>query len=206
MTTETPSDFFELRHASTDRATIVVAPERRMLAIDGVGSPEAIDYRLASETLHAAASHLRTRLLRTLRLETRIGLVECAWWTHPEPPPDQVAAAFADRATWHWQQMIEVPDQATDEDVAGAIDETRRGAARAAPLVRLIRFSEGRSAQILHTGGPDTEPAAVERLYDAVRKEGLRPHGHLHELHLAEPGRVPEGRARTILRLPIEGG
>lgn len=200
---DTPSDLFERRHAATDRATIVVVPERRMLAIDGVGSPTASGYRLATDTLRTAAEILHTTLLRARRLDTGIGLVECAWWIHPEPAPDAMAAAFADRSAWHWQLMIEVPDKATDEETLAAIDETRRRAGRAAPLVREIRFAEGRSAQILHAGGPATEPAAVAKLYAAIRDAELRPHGHLHELHLAQPGRVPERRARTILRLPV---
>ena len=45
----------------------------------------------------------------------------------------------------------------------------------------------------------------MAKLYDAIEAAGLRPHGHLHELHLVEPGRVPDSRVRTILRLPVEG-
>jgi len=203
MITEQPSELFERRHAATDHASIVVVPERRMLAIDGVGNPGVGAYRLATETLRTAAELLRLRLART-NGSARGAIIECAWWVHPEPGRDEMATAFADRSAWHWQQMIEVPDRATDDDASAAIDETRRRAGREAPLVRLIRVVEGRSAQILHTGGPSTEAAAVAKLYDAVEAEGLRPHGHLHELHLVEPGRVPENRARTILRLPVE--
>jgi hypothetical protein len=202
MMTEKPSELFERRHAATDRATIVVIPERRMLAIDGVGNPGVGAYRLATETLRTAAELLRLRLARTAG--ARAAIIECAWWVHPEPGREEMAAAFADRSAWHWQQMIEIPDRATDEDAEAAIDETRRRAGREAPLVRLIRVVEGRSAQILHAGGPSTEADAVAKLYDAVEAAGLRPHGHLHELHLVEPGRVPESRARTILRLPVE--
>jgi hypothetical protein len=70
--------------------------------------------------------------------------------------------------------------------------------------VRVIKFEEGRSAQILHLGGPADEHRSVVALYDAVAREGLHPHGHLHEIRLADYERVPDGRARAILRLPIE--
>jgi hypothetical protein len=204
MMTDKPSELFERRHASTDRATIVVIPERRMLAIDGIGNPGIGAYRLASDTLRAAAELLRQRLTRQPGGGSKATGIEGAWWVHPEPAPAEMASAFADRSAWHWQQMIEIPGHATDEDALAAIDETRRRAGRDLPLVRLIRVVEGRSAQILHTGGPATEPGAVARLYEAVEAAGLRAHGHLHELHLAEPGRVPDDRARTILRLPVE--
>jgi len=204
MTTEPASDPLELRHAATDRAMIVVVPERRMLAIDGLGDPRAADFVFASQTLRIAAELLRVRVAREYGLERRVGALECAWWTHPEPPSADLAVAFADRSTWHWQQMIEIPSEATDDDVAATIDETRARAGRPAPLLRLIRFAEGLSAQILHVGGPANAYRSVQALYDEVARAGLRPHGHLHEIRTADYEKVPTQRARSILRLPIE--
>lgn len=204
MTTERSSEPFELRHAATDRATIVVVPERRMLAIDGLGDPRAADFVFASETLRTAADLLRQRVVRQHGAKAGPPVLECAWWTHPEPPSTDIAEAFTDRRTWHWQQMVEVPREATDEDAAAAIDETRTLAGRPVPLLRVITFAEGRSAQILHVGGPSTQPRSVQALYDAVAAAGLRPHGHLHEIRTSDHERVPDGRARSILRLPIE--
>jgi hypothetical protein len=137
-------------------------------------------------------------------VDGRPGVLECAWWTHPEPPSQDLASSFADRSTWHWQQMIEIPSEATDDDATAAIDEARARAGRPVPLLRLIRFAEGRSAQILHVGGPSNEYRSVQALYDAVAAAGLRPHGHLHEIRTADYQRVPDERARSILRLPIE--
>lgn len=204
MSSQIPTDRFELRHAATDRATIVVVPERRMLAIDGLGDPRATDFVFASETLRSAGEILRARVAREYGIKSEPAVLECAWWTHPEPPSQDLVEAFADRRAWHWQQMLEIPPSATDDDAAAAIDEARSRAGRPAPLVRIIRFAEGRSAQILHVGGPETQPRSVQALYDAVARAGLRPHGHLHEIRTADHQRVPDGRARSILRLPIE--
>ena len=204
MTTEPMTDRFELRHAATDHAIIVVVPERRMLAIDGLGEPRAAGFVFAARTLRSAGELLRARVQHEYGVERRVGPLECAWWTHPEPPSQDIVQAFSDRSAWHWQQMIEVPSEATDEDAEAVIEETRSRAGRAAPLMRLIRFSEGRSAQILHVGGPESQPRSVQALFDAVARAGLRPHGHLHEIRIADHERVPEDRARSILRLPIE--
>jgi hypothetical protein len=198
------TDPFELRHAATDHATIVRVPERRLIAVDGVGSPVSSGFRLATFSLRAAAENLRSLLHTSRGLETRVGIVECAWWIHPEVEPEAMADAFVDRSTWHWQQMIEVPEKATDEEVDAAIDRTRLEAGRELPLIRPIRFAEGTAAQILHLGGAATEVEAVRRLYEVVAAAGHRPRGHLHELYLADPEQVPAGRARSILRLPIE--
>jgi hypothetical protein len=204
MPTEQPSDRLELRHAATDRPTIVVVPERRMFAIDGLGEPRASSFVIASETLRTADEQLRERVHRRTGRKVSHADLECAWWTHPEPPSQDLANSFADRSTWHWQQMIEIAPDATDEEAAAAIDETRARAARAVPLVRVIRFAEGRSAQILHVGGPATEHRSVRALFETVAAAGIRPHGHIHEIRLADYERVPGERARAILRLPIE--
>ncbi len=203
--TESPApDLLELRHASTDRATIVVVPERRLLAIDGVGSPTADDFRFASSILRDVGVALRSRLKVELGIETRVAPLESAWWIHPELPPDEMADAFVDRSKWHWQQMIEVPRLGADVDAEAAVDEVRARAGRGMPLVRLVRFREGRSAQILHVGGTVGEATSVRKLYDGIRQAGLVPRGHLHQIHLADPDRVPPARSRSILRLPVE--
>ena len=204
MANELPQDRFELRHAATDHPTFVVVPERRMFAVDGLGDPRVSAFVLASNALRATEERVRARVQRATGRRVTAADLECAWWTHPEPAPEDLASSFADRSTWHWQQMIEIPPEATEEDAQASIDETRSSFGRPLPPVRVIQFAEGRSAQILHLGGPADEHRSVVALYDAVAREGLHPHGHLHEIRLADYERVPDGRARAILRLPIE--
>jgi len=203
MATELP-DRFELRHAATDHPTFVVVPARRMFAVDGLGDPRVAAFVLASDALRATEERVRGHVQHATGRRIVAADLECAWWTHPEPPPEDLAASFADRSTWHWQQMIEIPPEATNEEAQASIDETRASFGRPLPPVRVIQFEEGRSAQILHLGGPADEHRSVVALYDAVAREGLHPHGHLHEIRLADYERVPDGRARAILRLPIE--
>ena len=204
MTTGPADDPLGLRHAATDRATIVTVPERRMLALDGVGAPTGPDHARAIETLHEVADRLRARVRRDRGLSTRVGSVECAWWTHPEPPPAEMPGRFVDRTTWHWQLLIEIPEPAADEDVERGLADARAAGVDHAAHVRAIRFGEGRSAQVLHVGGPATAASAVSLLYREVARAGAHPHGHLHEIHLADPRHVPAARQRVILRLPIE--
>jgi hypothetical protein len=197
------TDTLEILHAATDRATIVTVPERRMYALDGLGDPSGAGYSGAIETLHAVAEQLRAQLHLERHLDTRVAAIECAWWTHPEPAPADVPERFADRATWHWQQMIEIPHRATDDDVERALATARRDVVRDAGLVRIIRFDEGLSAQILHVGPPAAAPDSVRRLFEAVAAAGLSPRGHLHEIHVSDPRHAPPERSRSILRLPV---
>lgn len=199
------TDTLEVLHAATDRATIVTVPERRMFALDGLGDPAGAGYGEAIETLHAIADLLRAKLHVERHIETRVGPIECAWWTHPEPPRDEVPDRFADRATWHWQQMVEIPPQATDADAEAVLEQAREeGTIRDVNLVRIIRFDEGLSAQILHAGPRATEPDSVRNLYDAVYAAGLRPRGHLHEILVSDPRHAPIERRHSILRLPVK--
>lgn len=198
------TDTLELLHAATDRATIVTVPQRRMYALDGLGDPAGAGYGGAIETLHAIADLLRARLHVERHLETRVAPIECAWWTHPEPPTGEVPDRFADRAAWHWQQMIEIPRQATDEEAEAALEQARGSGVQDAQLVRIIRFEEGLSAQILHVGPRSDEPDSVRRLFEAVHAAGLRPRGHLHEILVSDPRHAPPERRHSILRLPVE--
>ncbi len=198
-----PSGFFDRRHAATDRAAIVVVPPRRLFAIDGVGTPSAAGFQIAAASLRAVAENLRRRL-RARGVDEPRAVIECAWWTHPELSFPELAEAFEDRSTWHWQQMIEIPARASDEEAASAIDEARRSAGRAAPLVHIVELTEGPAAQILHVGRAEEESAAVRKLWGLVQEAGLQPRGHLHELLLVEPRQARDGRGRSILRLPVE--
>lgn len=204
MSPEAHSALLDLRHAATDRAVIVDVPERKLVAIDGIGEPSGSDFRLAADTLRQVARVLALGLRRDRSVQRRPGILECAWWMHPEPAPDELPTAFEDRSTWHWQQMIEIPDEADDGAVAAAIDEIRRGGGRSRPLVRPIRLTEGRAAQILHVGGSADLASSLRKLIAAVAAAGLHPHGHIHELRIADEAEVPAGRARSILRIPVE--
>jgi hypothetical protein len=203
MSLPPPSSFLELRHASTDHAIFVVVPERRFIAIDGVGEPGGADFRMATVALRTVMELLLARLRREgVATGTRQGVVECVWWPAGPVPDGDLAAAFADRSAWYWRQLIELPDRATDGQAQAAIDEAR-GAAGRDVAVRVVTFAEGLAAQLLHVGGHSEEPDCVRRLHAAIAEAGLHPSGYLHTLLLADPDQVPAGRGREIVRQPV---
>ncbi len=182
---------------------VVVVPERRFLAIEGIGQPLAADFRLATSVVRKAEESLRARLRRERLHDPRKAVIEIVWWAHPEVPPDEFATAYAEHATLHWRQMIEIPPAATDAAAEEAIDQVRVQAGRTSPLLRVVGLAEGRAAQILHVAGPESESDTIRKLYDFVIGSGLRPSGDLHQLVLADPDLVPRARSRSIFRLPV---
>ncbi|HJP88982.1 MAG TPA: GyrI-like domain-containing protein [Candidatus Limnocylindrales bacterium] len=192
----------DLLHAASDRPLTVTVPARTLFAIDGLGAPIAADFRLASRTLRRVDEVLRS-VAAGRGDPVRHGFLEVAWWQHPEPGLDELVEAFADRTTWHWQQMIEVPAGATKAEAEAAIAAVQREAGREQPLLRIIRLPGGPVAQMLHIGRSDTEPATLRALVDAVDAAELQPRGHVHEIRLVDEHEVPANRARSILRIPL---
>jgi len=191
----------ELRHASTERPVFVVVPERRLLAIDGVGRRGADDFRQATTLLRAAAELLRASLPRDpLRLEAH-AITEISWPIDGTLTVGKVLEALDDPRQ-HWRQMIELPRDASDEGALRAIGDASRIAGRDVPLVRAIRLEEGPAVQILEIGDQGRS-SAIRKLLQLVREAGFRPFGDLHELVLADTAAVGHDRARSILRVPV---
>ena len=199
MASSSPLD---LLHAASDRPLTVTVPARTLFAIDGLGAPGASDFRLASRALRRVDEVLRAAVAGRGD-PVRHGFLEVAWWQHPEPELGNLVAAFQDRSTWHWQQMIEIPTVATDEEAAAAITVVRREAGREEPLLRVIRLPGGTVAQMLHVGRSATEAVTLRALVDAVDAAALQPRGHVHEVRLVDEHEVPAERARAILRIPL---
>lgn len=199
---EGPSTQLELRHASTDHAVTVVVPERTLLVIEGVGQTHAADFLMATAVLRRVEEILRSRSKPQHFVDSHRPVLELVWLIPPDWLVDEILAAFAEGAPWHWRQMIELLPGATTRSASEAIEEARRQAERDVPLVRLIRLSEGRVAQLLHVGPTDLS-RSVGMLYRFVSDLGLQPRGDLHQLLLADPTVVPPDRARSIYRVPV---
>ena len=199
--TDRPSSWIELRHASTDRALFVVVPDRRLLAIHGVGPRGASDFRLAAAVLRSVAETVGTSLAGGQRGVPPRQLVEITWPIDGGLSVDEILQALDDPRQ-RWRQMIELPQRATEAAAVRAIDSARRLGGRDVPLVTVIQYAEGRAAQVLRAGN---EPASASsrKLLRSVLEAGFRPRGDLHEFVLADPATVGNDRARSIVRVPI---
>lgn len=197
-----PSPPLELWHASTDHPVVVVVPGRRFLAISGAGHPRTMEFALATAALRNVADTVRAGLPRD-RFESARTIIEVIWSISADLTIDEILESFEHPASHRWCQLIELPAGVTDVAAAAAIDDARRQAGRAEPLVRVLSLTEGAAAQILSVGD-HSEAHSIRDLYRFVVESGFRARGDLHQIVLADPDVVPRERARSVFRVPIE--
>jgi hypothetical protein len=193
----------ELRHlyAASREPALVDVPELPFLMIDGHGDPNtAPGYTDAVQALYSLAYALRFALKRGPEaLDAPVMPLEGLWWT-----PDMADFTPEDKSAWNWTMMILVPEQVTPD----LVERARAGAIAKRPLetlgrVRLERFAEGRSAQVVHVGPYSAEGPTVQQLHRFIDEHGYRLAGTHHEVYLGDPRRAAPGRLRTILRQPV---
>lgn len=182
---------------------IVDVPGMGFLMIDGHGDPNtSATYRDAVEVLYTASYAVRAAVkTRGGRVHT-VAPLEGLW-----SAKDWEAFRTRDKDAWDWTMMIAQPDWITrelvEEALAAAAD--KKGLP-AFSLIRFERFTEGRSAQILHVGSYDDEGPLLERLHtEFLPANGLLSRGRHHEIYLSDARKTEPGRLRTILRQPVTG-
>lgn len=192
--------------AQVDRVRWLEIPLRRYLMIDGTDEPGAPGFRDAIGTLYPVAYTLHFALKRR-RIQVPVGALEGLYWIDDATPitPAQFADSEQQRGSWSWRLMLPLPGEATDADVASAIDEVFHK--KRPPLLDQLRaeeWIEGEVAQVLHVGPYDAEAPTIARLHAAIGQAGLRARGCHHEIYIGDPNRTAPDRLKTLIRQPVE--
>jgi hypothetical protein len=182
--------------------TLVDVPEMSFLMIDGHGDPNTSPaYQEALETLYAVAYKIKFASKKELDRDYVVPPLEGLWWAED-------MASFSeqlDKSQWDWTMMIMQPDWIGQE----LFESTRALVQRqkelpGLPKLRLERYHEGPSVQILHIGRYDDEGSTLRRLHHEFMPEnGLTFNGKHHEIYLSDPRRVAPEKLKTILRQPV---
>jgi hypothetical protein len=97
------------------------------------------------------------------------------------------------------------PEWVTQEMHHAGVAKAAKKLGEPDPTLRLERFHEGLSVQILHIGPYSAEAPTIARLHQVFLPEnGLVENGIHHEIYLADPGRTPPDRLKTVLRQPVK--
>lgn len=192
----------ELLHASTDRPNLVDVPERRLLALEGIGHPIGPGFLEACHALSASAEAVAAVRHRRTGGPVPLGHPEAIWWKKD-------TASWLDAVEsphpWHWEALIECPANIADDEVNAALVRAAAnpGALLDIERVRLIRFTEGRCVQILYIGPFDAKANLLSWLFSEIAAMGLRVAGRHHEIYMTDPRRTAPEAWRTIVRYPV---
>lgn len=136
-------------------------------------------------------------------------------WTTPDGGAD-----YATSGQWQYTVMIMQPDFITYEMFADALSQLRAKRAKEAATgdagdaagralgaldgLRLERFKEGLSIQIMHVGPYADEPATLAKMDAFARENGYVFTGRHHEIYLGDPRTAKPENLRTVLRHRVE--
>ena len=179
---------------------LVDVPEMRFVMIDGEGAADRSALDHAVKWLFAALYPIKRIARDRMGKDFVEPPLEGLWWAD-----DMQDFIQRNRDKLNWRMMIVYePDWLTAEmfDDAVAAATTRLGEPPAS--LRLERYSEGLSVQIMHVGSPSAEAATIARLHrEILPARDLIPNGHHHEIYLNDPTRVAPEKLKTVLRQPV---
>lgn len=179
---------------------LVDVPDMGFLMIDRHGDPNAsAAYPAAVQALYTASYAVRAVARTTLERVHTVGPLEGLW-----SAADLKVFRSRNKNAWDWTLLISQPEWITAAVVDEALSTARKKPLPGLSLVRLERYVEGRSAQILHVGPYDAEGPTLQRLHeDFLPANGLVPTGRHHEVYLSDPRKTAPAALRTILRQPV---
>jgi hypothetical protein len=213
MKTEAGITVESLLKARKGVVDIVEVPEFGFATVRGCGPPEGGEFAEALQALYSVSYGAHFLVKKEHGAAPRVMPLEALWWAEDRDQQDMLAAvalgeatmANTDRDRWRWQAMIMQPEPIDDE----IIDRALAAARAKKPLpgldrLRYVRWTEGRSAQLLHVGPYADEGPSIAALHSGIAAAGYRPRGRHHEIYLGDPRRSAPERLRTILRHPVE--
>lgn len=181
---------------------LLEVPEMQFLMVDGHGDPNvAQEYQEAVEALYAVAYKIKFASKKQLGRDYVVPPLEGLWWAE-----DMGAFTTArDKSKWDWTMMIMTPEWISQEIYADAVEQVRQGKHPAAlEKVRLERYNEGLSVQIMHIGSYDDEGPTLMKMHNEFLPEnGYVENGKHHEIYLGDPRKLAPEKLKTVLRQPV---
>lgn len=191
----------ELYLPSSRHVAEVDVPAFSYLMIDGEGDPNTTPaYAAAIEALFSVSYTAKFALKKSpAALDYTVMPLEGLWWAD-----DWSAFLTNDRTQWKWTMMIMQPDFLPAEVITASIAAVKKKKdLPALEQLRLEKFHEGRSAQILHIGPFTEEGPTIEKVHAYVDARAERTGKH-HEIYLSDIRRAAPSRWKTVIRQPMK--
>jgi hypothetical protein len=189
--------------------SIIEVPEMVFIAVDGSGNPNtSAEYKAALEALYGFSYGVKMSKMGGTQPDGYFDFVvpplEGLWWFKD----GGVITDILDKDSFSWTSMIRQPDFVT-EDV---FESAKLTLAKKKPELdlskaRLMKFTEGLCAQIMHIGAYDDEPGTIAVLEKFITKSGYVPDfsdtRRHHEIYLGDPRKTAPEKLKTVIRYPI---
>ena len=190
---------------------LVEVPEFTFLMVDGKGNPNGPVFADAIQALYSASYTLKFQIKKEApELDYGVMPLEGLWSVDGGMNDPHDGEVEIDKDAFEWTAMIMQPPAATAERLERAVVELRRkkgdDVSAALAGLRLERFAEGQSAQVMYIGPYADEPATLDRMHAFARECGYTLRNNHHEIYLGNPLRADPAKLKTILRHPVIKG
>jgi hypothetical protein len=195
-------DFYQ---PNSKEVVTIDVPEMQFLMIDGMGSPgDSQEYLDALAALYPVA--FKTKFLSKAKgRDYVVPPLEGLWWADSMEDFTE-----GNRDKWKWTMMIMQPEWITQGIINEAIENTIEKKPELKELLsklRLERYKEGKTAQIMHIGPYSEEGPTVEKVHKYIRSQGGTFNGHdkkHHEIYLSDPRKANPATMKTVIRQPFK--
>ncbi len=152
---------------------LVDVPARRVLMLDGIGSPHSADFTTAVRRLYAAAGSSHLPLEGLWSQEGRDGF-----------------ELSSDKDTWRWTLLLPAGENTDSSRLPDRVRVETFAEGRAAEVLHIGPYD-------------DEEPTIAALLRFITRDCGLAVRGRHHEIYLDDPRTCAPAELRTIIRQPV---
>lgn len=187
--------------ASAKEVTTVDVPAMNFLMIEGEGDPNTSQsFRDAVEALFSVSYTTKFLIKKgAMAIDYGVMPLQGLWWMD-----DMTQFSVDNKDMWKWNVMIMQPEFVTTAILEEAIAQVKKKKKLPAlPLLKLQEFHEGKAVQILHIGPYSEEGPAIQKLHEAIAKQGKSLAGKHHEIYLNDPTRTAPEKLKTVIRQPF---
>lgn len=185
--------------------TYVDVPELQFTMIDGHldtgvlpgDSPDFVDTMSAMYGVGYTLKFM-SKLSETNPLDFTVMAMEGLWST------ESGDFSFGSKEPWVYTLLMLQPDHISQSMFDDAVEQANaKNPSLAFGRMRMERWREGPSIQLMHIGPYADEPASIEKMDAYAEEHGLELHGRHHEIYLGDPRRAKPENLKTVLRHPV---
>ena len=191
-------EFKQLYNPSSKEPVIINVPEFQFLMIEGQGSTDTESFQDAVKALFGVSYKTKFKIKKEKNIDYAVMPLEGLWWAD-----DMNDFINFNKSNWRWILMIMQPEFITSDIIMSTIDIIeKKEPNNDLNKLKLAKFTEGNSAQIMHIGPYSTEGPNIQRLHQKIAEIGGQLSGKHHEIYLSDPRRISPDKMKTVLRQP----